>query len=59
MKKENLIKESNYARYKGVSSTCISKWRKQGKIKNTIIDGVNFVELSDEELVDYNKWKNK
>lgn len=59
MKKENLIRESSYAKFMNVTTMCVAKWRYAGKIKNVVIDGMNFVELSDEELAKYNEWRNK
>lgn len=48
-----------YADMKGVTTMCVYKWEKQGKITTTEIDGVKFVELSEEEMEQMKKLKDK
>lgn len=47
---KNLVTVRTYADMKGVTTMCVYKWEKQGKISITEIDGVKFVELSAEEM---------
>lgn len=56
---KNLATFRTYAQLKGVTTMCVYKWEKQGKITTTEIDGVKFVELNAEEMEQMNKLKNK
>lgn len=43
-----LFRLSTYAKMKGVSTECVRKWAKNGKVKVVVIDDVKFIEISEE-----------
>lgn len=45
-----LVTTRTYAMMRNVTTECVRKWIKNGKVKNKIIDGVNFVVLTEEEV---------
>lgn len=47
---ERLVTTRTYADMRRVTTECVRKWARQGKIKSKVIDGVNFVVLTDEEV---------
>lgn len=47
---QNLVTVRTYAGMYGVTPECVRKWVRQGKVKNKMIDGVNFIVLTDEEM---------
>ena len=50
MDNNNLVTIRTYSLMKGVTTECVRKWVKQGKVSNKVIDGVNFVKLTKEEI---------
>lgn len=57
MKVENLVKIKSYADLKGVTVPWIWRLIKRGKLEYIQIDGACFIELTDEELKDYKKFR--
>lgn len=47
---DRLVTTRTYADMHGVTTECVRKWARQGKIKSKVIDGVNFIVLTDEEM---------
>lgn len=47
---EKLVTIRTYAGMYNVTPECVRKWVRQKKVQNKVIDGVNFVVLTDEEL---------
>lgn len=47
---DRLVRTKTYADMRRVTTECVRKWARQGKIKSKVIDGVNFVVLTDEEM---------
>lgn len=41
-----LVKVSTFARQKGLSTVQIYNWIKEGKVKQVVIDGVKFIDLT-------------
>lgn len=48
--KERLVTVRTYAGMHNVTPECVRKWVRQNKVQNMVIDGVNFIILTDEEL---------
>ena len=47
---DNLVTTNTYAKMKGVTTECVRQWALQNKIKSVKIDGIRFIELSEEEM---------
>lgn len=47
---QNLVTVRTYAGMYGVTPECVRKWVRQKKVQNKVIDGVNFIVLTDEEV---------
>lgn len=52
---KNLVTTNTYAKMKGVTTECVRQWALQNKIKSVKIDGIRFIELSEEEIKERNK----
>lgn len=52
---DNLVTTNTYAKMKGVTTECVRQWALQNKIKSVKIDGIRFIELSEEEMKERNK----
>ena len=52
---KNLVTTNTYAKMKGVTTECVRQWALQNKIKSVKIDGIRFIELSEEEMKERNK----
>lgn len=52
---DNLVTTNTYAKMKGVTTECVRQWALQNKIKSVKIDGIRFIELSEEEVKERNK----
>ena len=52
---DNLVTTNTYAKMKGVTTECVRQWALQNKIKSVKIDGIRFIELSEEELKERRK----
>lgn len=52
---DNLVTTNTYAKMKGVTTECVRQWALQGKVKSVKIDGIRFIELSEEEIKERNK----
>lgn len=48
MKTDNYVRFSTYARVMGVSVVTVSHWASIGKVKTVKIDGVNFIDISND-----------
>lgn len=47
---DNLVTTNTYAKLKGVTTECVRQWALQCKVKSVKIDGIRFIELSEEEM---------
>lgn len=47
---DKLVTVRTYADMCKVTTECVRKWVKNGKVKGRSIDGVNFIVLTDEEV---------
>lgn len=47
---ERLVTVRTYADMYRVTTECVRKWIRQNKVQNKVIDGVNFIVLTDEEV---------
>lgn len=47
---ERLVTVRTYAEMYRVTTECVRKWIRQNKVNWKVIDGVNFVVLTDEEV---------
>lgn len=47
---QKLVTVRTYAEMYKVTPECVRKWVRQKKVPNKVIDGVNFIVLSDEEM---------
>ena len=56
---EKLVTVRTYSLMRNVTAECVRKWIRQKKVQNKIIDGVNFVVLTDEEVKERNNNLNK
>ena len=52
---ENLVTTNTYAKMKGVTTECVRQWALQNKVKSIKIDGIRFIELSEEEVKERRK----
>lgn len=52
---ENLVTSNTYAKMKGVTTECVRQWVLQGKVKSIKIDGIRFIELSEDEVKERGK----
>lgn len=52
---KNLVTTNTYAKMKGVTTECVRQWALQNKIKSVKIDGIRFIELSEEEMKERSK----
>ena len=52
---DNLVTTNTYAKMKGVTTECVRQWALQNKIKSVKIDGIRFIELSEEEVKERRK----
>lgn len=46
----NLVTVRTYAEMYRVTPECVRKWIRQNKVQNKVIDGVNFIVLTDDEV---------
>lgn len=54
---DNLVTTNTYAKMKGVTTECVRQWALQGKVKSVKIDGIRFIELSEEEMKERNNYE--
>ena len=47
---DRLVTTRTYADMYKVTTECVRKWVRSGKVKSRSIDGVNFIVLTDEEM---------
>ena len=52
---DNLVTTNTYAKMKGVTTECVRQWALSNKIKSVKIDGIRFIELSEEEVKERGK----
>lgn len=52
---DNLVTTNTYAKLKGVTTECVRQWALQGKIKSVKIDGIRFIELSEDDIKERRK----
>lgn len=52
---ENLVTSNTYAKMKGVTTECVRQWALQGKVTSIKIDGIRFIELSEDEVKERGK----
>lgn len=52
---DNLVTTNTYAKMKGVTTECVRQWALSNKIKSVKIDGIRFIELSEEEMKERGK----
>lgn len=52
---DNLVTTNTYAKMKSVTTECVRQWALQGKVKSVKIDGIRFIELSEEEMKERRK----
>lgn len=56
---ERLVTVRTYAEMYRVTTECVRKWIRQNKVNWKVIDGVNFVVLTDEEMKQRDILRNK
>ena len=52
---DDLVTTNTYAKMKGVTTECVRQWALQNKVKSIKIDGIRFIELSEEEVKERRK----
>lgn len=52
---DNLVTTNTYAKMKGVTTECVRQWALSGKIKSVKIDGIRFIELSEDDIKERRK----
>lgn len=54
---DRFVKFNTYARFRQVSYTAVTQWAKQGKVEMRMIDGTQYIVLSDEEREEFKAWR--